>query len=313
MTWIFFLQAIQKSIHYLQLEKERSKQKYQTRLILDSIDHLLFVIENGEIVEYNQAFSNFTGISKISAAPKVPQLKSLFVEDPHYFYPTREEWLEEFMNLKGSCMKVRWIGLGGKEAIFLIKSSPLPIENQKLFVCTNITELETECRKNELYGILDPLENIYNRLKFDEILTNEMSQMDSSQAPYSLIMFDVDHFLQVNDQFNYQIGDEALLTISTIVQQCIREFDVLARWEGDAFVLFTPKTDVIKANEFAESIRALIEDFDFQHIGHLTCSFGISEGNPNKSKKDLLTQANQALLESKNKGRNCITIYQESK
>ncbi|HEY2421225.1 MAG TPA: response regulator, partial [Neobacillus sp.] len=82
-----FLVAIQKSVNQIQLEKELLKQKNLTRAILDFQDNLIFVVENGVIVEFNNSFIAFTGIDKYQQAPKIQLLSSYFVEDPNYFYP----------------------------------------------------------------------------------------------------------------------------------------------------------------------------------------------------------------------------------
>jgi len=76
--------------------------------------------------------------------------------------------------------------------------------------------------------------------------------------------------------------------------------------------LLVPETNSIGAAQLAESIRILIQDFPFNEEGQITCSFGISEFTSNKTKSQLLRQADQALYESKKRGRNCITLYEET-
>ncbi len=99
-----------------------------------------------------------------------------------------------------------------------------------------------------------------------------------------------------------------LVTLSTIVQQRIRESDIFARWGGEEFIILTPETNREQAKSLAESIRLLIEEFPFQNIGPLTCSFGIAEFSSGKTKRELFLEADQALHQSKKRGRNCVTI-----
>jgi diguanylate cyclase (GGDEF)-like protein/PAS domain S-box-containing protein len=308
-----FHQAIQKSVYEVQLEKELEKQKKLTRAILDFQENLIFVVENNSIVEYNHAFSNFTGYKKENPCPKACSLISLFSEEDVYYYPdTKEEWIEEFLAKEKGTAKVSWRGKNGRKAVFILKAAEITQQGQILFVCTDITELEKESKKNALLAMIDPLTNIFNRLKFDEIFTSEFRRAERYGHSFSLIMFDIDFFKRVNDQYGHQRGDEVLTTLSTIVQQRIRECDILARWGGEEFILLVPETDSIGAAQLAESIRILIQDFPFNEEGQITCSFGISEFRSNKTKSELLRQADQALYESKKRGRNCITLYEET-
>lgn len=304
-----FLLAIQKSIYQIQLEKELTKQKQLTRAVLDFQDNLIFVMENGEIVEFNQAFTHFTGIDKNHVFANTELLFNLFLEDPFYFYPTeKNRWVEEFSKRGKNFAKVKWKSINGKNVIFYMKAALIPEQNQILFVCTDITELEAESRKNELLAMIDPLTNCFNRLKFDELLDSEIRRTERYEHPFSLILIDIDFFKTVNDQYGHQEGDEVLVTMSTIIQQRIRECDIFARWGGEEFIILTPDTNLYGAKELAESIRVLIEGFHFNKVGHLTCSFGVSEFTNGRSKRELILEADQALYRSKNSGRNCVTV-----
>jgi two-component system cell cycle response regulator len=303
-----FLLAIQKSIYQVQLEKELDKQKHLTRAILDFQDNLIFVVENGEIVEFNQAFSNFTGIEKSQIYPNAKLLSNIFLEDPLYYTPLEKgKWVQELAALGKKSVKMKWKSKSGKNVIFYIKTSHISTPNQILFVCTDITELEAESRKNVLLTMIDPLTNCFNRVKFDELLDSEIRRTERYNHPFSLILIDIDSFKDINNEFNPIGGNEVLVTLSTIIQQRIRESDIFARWGGDEFIILTPDTNLNGAKELAESIRGIIDEFVFKKAGHLTCSFGISEFINGKTKRELILEAEQALLRSKNKGRNCVT------
>ncbi|PLS09516.1 GGDEF domain-containing response regulator [Neobacillus cucumis] len=307
------LQAIQKSVYQIQLEKELEKQKILTRSILDFQDNLIFVIENGEIVEWNQAFTNITGIG----IPKNNQtsfqsqfLSSFFVEDPHYFYPKdKGRWMEEFFANERKVAKVRWKGPLGNDYNYVMKAGQIPGTKQTLFVLTDITDLEKESREREHLAMLDPLTSSYTRQKFKEILASEMRRAERFDRAFSLILMDIDNFHTLNDQFGQTAGDKVLITVSTIVQQRIRECDMFARWGGEEFILLIPETDGKNAMLLANSIRSIIEKYEFLHIGNVTASFGVTEFAPGKTKNELISEAEQALADSKNNGRNRVTLY----
>ncbi|MEH7502611.1 diguanylate cyclase [Neobacillus drentensis] len=307
------LQAIQKSVYQMKLEKELAKQKKLTRAILDFQDNLIFVIENDELIEFNQAFSNFTGISKIQThLHKSKLLTSYFVEDANYFYPKdKNRWFEEILVTEKNSAKVHWKNTNSRDVIFYIKTEVIPDTNQYLFVCKDITALEEESGKNRQLVLMDSLTNSINRLEIDDLLEMEMRRTERLGQPFSIILIDIDFFKHVNERYGQQAGDKVLRTISTIVQQRIRESDIFARWGGEEFILITPGTDQNGAHELAESIRSIIEDFHFKNIDNLTCSFGITQFSKGKAKNKLILEAEHALAQSKNKGRNRVTIYNQ--
>lgn len=306
------LTAIERSIHYIQIEMELDKYKKITRHLMECQDHLIFMIKKGQVVEWNHAFSSFMDIenNKFSSGKS---LSSIFVEDPPYFYPKNmDNWLEEIMENDKEDRKVRWKASNGEDGIFILEITSFDDENIHLVTCTNITELETERKKYELIATLDPITSIYNRLKFDDILTNEIKRADQFGHLLSIIMFNIDDFKRINQQFGYSHGDEVLITLSTIVQQRIREKDVFARWSSEDFILLIPDDDKQGAAILAESIRSIIESFHFRNVGTLTCSFGITEFTHGKSKIQVLNEVVQALYMSKNNGKNCVTFYKET-
>jgi two-component system, cell cycle response regulator len=305
------LQAIQKSVYQSQLEKELAKQKKMTRAILDFQDNLIFIIENDEIIEFNQAFSNFTGIGKSKThLHNTKFLSSYFVEDANYFYPNdMSRWFEEINASGKNGVKVHWKDTKGKDVIYYLKAEAIPGTNQSLIIGKDITNLEDESRRYKHLVLMDSLTNSISRFRFDDILEKELRRAEQLGQPISIILIDIDFFKNVNDRFGQQAGDQVLTTISTIVQQRIRESDIFARWGGEEFILLTPNTDSNGALELAESIRSIIEDFDFNTINKITCSFGIAEYSKGKAKNIIILEADQALAQSKNNGRNCVTLY----
>jgi diguanylate cyclase (GGDEF)-like protein len=306
-----FLLAIQKSVVHIELERKLEKQRELNSFLMNFQDNLIFVAENEKIIEANRAFSAFTGFD-LSQSPDTTSLLKLFVNEANYFFPKNPgNWLEEFFKEHHGTAKVKWKADDGKMGIYFIKATVILEEKQYLFVCTDITKLEVEYKKNELLVNLDPMTRTYNRLKFSNILTNEIENADRTHRKFSIILLDIDDFQRINEQFGYHIGDEVLSTLATIVQQIIGENDVFARWGGKEFILLIPNANNQSALDLAESIRTLIAEFHFQNVGPITCSFGITEFTQAKSKNQLLREVDQALLLSKWKGKNCVSIYQE--
>lgn len=165
-------------------------------------------------------------------------------------------------------------------------------------------ELQELAQNLRLRATTDPLTGLYNRARFDESLANETARSERYKSPLALIMYDVDHFKEVNDAHGHQIGDDVLVQLSEIVFECIRTTDLLARWGGEEFVILTPGLDGATAHQTAEKLRAAIEQSTFSNVGKITCSFGVAEFTEGDSAATLVARADNALYRAKMRGRN---------
>jgi diguanylate cyclase (GGDEF)-like protein len=165
----------------------------------------------------------------------------------------------------------------------------------------------------EIISITDKLTQTYNRVKLDNILEEQEALFQRYEQIFSIIIIDIDFFKRVNDQFGHQTGDKVLIEFSTILNVHIRTTDILGRWGGEEFMLILPKTKLKEALILAEKLRKLIQAFSFSSVGVLTASFGVSErtGQKDSTLNDLVFQADQALYQAKNEGRNRVVKYAE--
>jgi diguanylate cyclase (GGDEF)-like protein len=154
----------------------------------------------------------------------------------------------------------------------------------------------------------DPLTGLYNRAEFDEALASETGRSGRYKSPLALIMFDIDHFKQVNDAFGHQVGDEVLVQLSQTVSGNVRHTDVLARWGGEEFVILAPGLDGAAAFQAAEKIRRLISQTAFPTTGRVTCSFGVAEHVKGDTAETLVARADGALYRAKMMGRNRVEL-----
>lgn len=152
----------------------------------------------------------------------------------------------------------------------------------------------------------DQLTGIYNRVKFSKELEKEIERKERYQTELSLIMFDVDHFKKVNDTYGHDRGDQALIELTSVVSRLIRETDIFARWGGEEFMILTPNTDLSAANKLAERIREEIAKVEIEEVGHITCSFGVTDFKREDDFDKLTKRVDDALYEAKNKGRDRV-------
>jgi diguanylate cyclase (GGDEF)-like protein len=155
-------------------------------------------------------------------------------------------------------------------------------------------------------AVTDPLTGLFNRLKFDRVLACEMQRSRRYGAPLSLVLFDIDHFKNINDAFGHQIGDKTLMRLSNATKTMVRKSDLLARWGGEEFVLLTPGSDGEMAERAAEKLRAAIEKIAFEDVGPVTCSFGVTQYAEDDTAAELVSRADQALYLAKINGRNRV-------
>jgi len=148
---------------------------------------------------------------------------------------------------------------------------------------------------------LDPLTRISNRRGLDETLDAMFALMDRYEQPFSLAIFDIDHFKQLNDKQGHLHGDRTLQAVASILDEAIRDTDTVARYGGEEFVVVMPHTSLEDACRFSDRVRATVEN----SLG-LTISGGVAMALDGDTPQSLLSRADSALYSGKAAGRNRI-------
>jgi diguanylate cyclase (GGDEF)-like protein/PAS domain S-box-containing protein len=154
----------------------------------------------------------------------------------------------------------------------------------------------------------DRLTQVYNRTKFDDELKKQIAWAGLSHHSFALIMLDLDHFKQVNDNYGHDTGDQVLKRTVELLHKRIRKSDILARWGGEEFMIIAPKIDIDDLRAMLESLREAIEDIEHDKVGTVTASFGATLLTSTDNIQSLLKRADMALYRSKNTGRNRCTV-----
>lgn len=152
----------------------------------------------------------------------------------------------------------------------------------------------------------DPLTGIHNRRKLNEMMALEQARCTRYHVPFTLVLFDIDHFKHVNDTHGHPAGDAVLKALAELVGANIRNSDLLARWGGEEFAVLASACNLSCVRLLAEKLRHLIDIHDFPAVGHVTCSFGVAEFQPGESPEAFLTRADAALYRAKQQGRNRV-------
>lgn len=285
--------------------RRNSYEKAYIKSILDASPNFTVVTDGESLKSANQSILVYLGYATLDEFKRDHQCICDFFEegDTHeYLQRTIDDqmWIKHIVSHPQRKHKAK-ITIKGKTTIFQVNVCML--ENKKKFLAI-VTFSDISSMLNQ--STMDPLTHIANRLHFDLLFKHAFYIAQREKSPLSIIFFDIDHFKRVNDTFGHLIGDNVLRNIADIVQNTLRKSDVIARWGGEEFIIILPNTPLDYAVQVAEHLRQTIEDNIFDDVGHLTCSFGVSELQEGETKDALLHRVDELLYNAKANGRNKV-------
>jgi diguanylate cyclase (GGDEF)-like protein len=174
--------------------------------------------------------------------------------------------------------------------------------------------LRQQNKRLERMAIEDPLTQIYNRRYFFELASKEVERARRYGNPLSVVLLDADNFKKMNDSYGHLIGDQILINLANLLQKNIRSLDILARYGGEEFVILMPEITLDEARKTAERLRKLVEQTSMVTGGLdilITVSFGVAsfESGHELDFDALLARADHALYQSKESGRNRVSVW----
>jgi len=184
-----------------------------------------------------------------------------------------------------------------------------------VLIITDITEFTRLKRKLEKHAYYDDLTQILNRRAFFEQCEARYDRIKEQQLPFTVILFDIDHFKRINDSFGHRAGDQALVSVVRICETCLTENMIFARYGGEEFVLALFGHTVAEGQGLAELLRQKIAATPIAQGNtsiSVTASFGIAgtEDGAYVPLETLLSHADEALYEAKRGGRNRVCVGQ---
>lgn len=167
-------------------------------------------------------------------------------------------------------------------------------------------ELKAQVELNRQLAETDCLTRAFNRHGMEKALKRECERAKRFNHPLSLVIMDVDDFKAINDRYGHAAGDRALVQLVALVQQHVREIDLIARWGGDEFMIILPSTPLHSARVVAEKIQELMLYHPLLEEEPVTLSVGLAEYRRHDTPQELTVRADRALYRAKSSGKNLI-------
>lgn len=201
-----------------------------------------------------------------------------------------------------------------------INAGPIYDESGKLIaVVETLRDMTTQKKAEDslrLLANMDKLTDLANRRVFDETLSECLEHACAAREPLALILGDIDHFKLYNDHYGHQGGDECLSMVAKAIDRAVgRSMDLTARYGGEEFAVILPTIDIIGAEKVANRILKTVFDQNIPHetsqtADRVTMSLGVVALVPdtNVTEKDMINWADKALYQSKENGRNQVSV-----
>jgi len=276
---------------------------------IEQMDEMVRITNvDGNIIFVNNAIMAHTGYSEDELIGKN---NNIFKSGKHdlEFYQTLWNTI-----LSAKAYRETFINKKKNGELFYEDQTITPIldnDNSKIkyFVSTSkdVTERVHMVEDLQRLATTDTLTGIYNRYKINQVIEEEIARTKRYKEPFALLMFDIDHFKEINDTYGHDVGDIVLQELSYIISSCIRESDTFGRWGGEEFMLIAPKISLNDAIKLAEKLRNSIENHTFKEIQTLTVSIGVALFDEKSDKESKLKEVDDALYRSKESGRNKVS------
>jgi len=170
-------------------------------------------------------------------------------------------------------------------------------------------QLAREVREN---SVRDALTGCFTRGHAMEVIDAELRRARRSQAPVSLIVFDLDHLKEVNDRHGHLCGDAVLAVIGKRMREVLRGSDLKCRYSGEQFLVLLPETPLSGARRVAETLRREVADRPVPWAGEdlrITASFGLAQALPGEvNVQAIIARADHAQYRAKEEGGNCVRV-----
>ncbi|KAF0227171.1 MAG: diguanylate cyclase with hemerythrin-like metal-binding domain-containing protein [Erysipelotrichaceae bacterium] len=175
-----------------------------------------------------------------------------------------------------------------------------------------VTHLKSKTKSMESLAMLDPLTKLNNRTRLEIDMVDYIELGNRQGLEVSLLLVDLDHFKEINDQFGHDVGDQVLTTTAKIISSTLRLDDRIYRWGGDEFLILAPQTDLLGASRLAQRILDQLSTVQLLEIKKLSASIGCAQHFLHETKEDWFKRVDLTLYKAKQAGRNRFEAWPNS-
>jgi len=286
------------------------RHKFFVTSFLDSMDNISIITNSKKIVNINKKGLSFFGSATITDFnASYFSVGSIFIEEEGCLgkHSLGKNWLQKIENNKDDSIKVKLLNQEDKEfSYFHIKVTKIAFSTEYLLLFHNITKIVGETNKVIKLAEHDALTGIYNRVKLNTLFPDFIYNANRYDKDFAVILFDIDHFKNINDTYGHNVGDSVLIELTYMIKNLLRDNDIFVRWGGEEFIVVLQVSSLLEASTLASRLRKNLEEHPFLHVGRVTCSFGVTEFRDGDTQMILLERADEALYEAKDNGRNRV-------
>ncbi len=290
---------------------------FEQKLLDAMYDGVVFVDAQCKITLWSKGTQRLTGVDSSAATGRI-FIPSLLQTYSHGGRKMRDDACPVAKAIRTSTQlrqRVEVMGRQGKHVAIDLHAIPVHGADGTIQGATVLlhdaqgeASLEEKCEALHAEVTKDPMTKVANRAEFDRMLALFIEAHQQAKLPCSLIMCDIDHFKNINDTYGHQAGDEAIITMATLLTTMCRSGDLVARYGGEEFVVICADCSNADAARRAEQIRRKLSETPHACLGNkrIMASFGVTELQSGDTPETMLRRSDRALLQAKEQGRNQV-------
>ena len=281
------------------------------RKFIDIQDNIVVLTDGEKVLFANKKFFDFFGYENLEEFLKEHNcICERFVKNDTFFHldkilPKEENWVRSLINLQGRERVVSMINKDNQAHAFTVSINNYDPQSY-IVNFSDISDTMFEKLRLKEKAIRDQLTNAYNRTYFESSIQSILSNNEKRNGKTGIIIFDIDYFKSINDNYGHGVGDLVLKTLVEVINNFIRKDDKLIRWGGEEFIILLYAKSLEDVKIQAEHLRVVIQNHKFDQIPSLTCSFGITLHESETSIEESIKKADEKLYIAKKNGRNRV-------
>ncbi|RZV40447.1 MAG: PAS domain S-box protein [Candidatus Acidulodesulfobacterium acidiphilum] len=297
------------------LRKSLEQERNIFKVLIENINSGIALYDKDKLLYVNSALLDLLGLTKEELIAGSPF--DIFRIDETQLYSSSislfnmhhtDEFSSHFIYKYDKAGNIRYIDLFRTKVTYNGGDAGLAIFTDVTDQLLREQNMLIEKDKYKELSEIDSLTGIYNRRSMDLKLTELLNLAKRYERPFSIIMFDIDRFKNINDSCGHDTDDTILKDLAKLVKKELRNTDFFARYGGEEFMVLAPETPIETALELAERLRLKVQNHDFKIGERVTISLGVASLIFSDNEADLLKRVDLGLYKAKNAGRNLVGV-----